>query len=185
MIKDIIEDARKRMGKSVDSFRADLARLRTGRAQPSLLEHIMVNYYGTPTPLAQTASISVEDARTLVVTAWDRGAIDAVEKAIRDAGLGLNPNTAGTVIRVPLPPLTEERRRDLIKVLNKEAEQAKVAVRNVRRDAIAHIKELLKAKDITTDDERRGEDQAQKITDENVKKIDEIVAAKEREMMAV
>lgn len=185
MIKDIIEDARKRMGKSVDSFRADLARLRTGRAQPSLLEHIMVNYYGTSTPLAQTASISVEDARTLVVTAWDRGAIDAVEKAIRDAGLGLNPNTAGTVIRVPLPPLTEERRRDLIKVLNKEAEQAKVAVRNVRRDAIVHIKELLKAKDITTDDERRGEEQAQKITDENVKKIDEIVAAKEREMMAV
>ena len=125
------------------------------------------------------------DARTLVVTAWDRGAIDAVEKAIRDAGLGLNPNTAGTVIRVPLPPLTEERRRDLIKILNKEAEQAKVAVRNIRRDAIAHIKELLKAKDITSDDERKGEEQAQKVTDEHVKKIDEVVAAKEREMMAV
>jgi len=185
MIKDIIEDARKRMGKSVDSFRSDLARLRTGRAQPSLIEHIMVNYYGTPTPLPQCASVSVEDARTLVVTAWDRGAIDAVEKAIRDSGLGLNPNTAGTVIRVPLPPLTEERRRDLIKILNKEAEQAKVAVRNIRRDAIAHIKELLKAKDITSDDERKGEEQAQKITDEHVKKIDEIVAAKEREMMAV
>ena len=185
MIKDIIEDARKRMGKSVDSFRSDLARLRTGRAQPSLIEHIMVNYYGTPTPLPQCASVSVEDARTLVVTAWDRGAIDAVEKAIRDSGLGLNPNTAGTVIRVPLPPLTEERRKDLIKILNKEAEQAKVAVRNIRRDAIAHIKELLKAKDITSDDERKGEEQAQKITDEHVKKIDEIVAAKEREMMAV
>ena len=185
MIKDIIEDARKRMGKSVDSFRSDLARLRTGRAQPSLIEHIMVNYYGTPTPLPQCASVSVEDARTLVVTAWDRGAIDAVEKAIRDAGLGLNPNTAGTVIRVPLPPLTEERRRDLIKILNKEAEQAKVAVRNIRRDAIAHVKELLKAKDITADDERKGEEQAQKITDEHVRKIDEIVAAKEREMMAV
>ncbi|MBK6658478.1 MAG: ribosome recycling factor [Proteobacteria bacterium] len=185
MIKDIIEDARKRMGKSVDSFRSDLARLRTGRAQPSLIEHIMVNYYGTPTPLPQCASVSVEDARTLVVTAWDRGAIDAVEKAIRDSGLGLNPNTAGTVIRVPLPPLTEERRKDLIKILNKEAEQAKVAVRNIRRDANAHIKELLKAKDITSDDERKGEDQAQKITDEHVKKIDEIVAAKEREMMAV
>ncbi len=185
MIKDIIEDARKRMGKSVDSFRSDLARLRTGRAQPSLIEHIMVNYYGTSTPLPQCASVSVEDARTLVVTAWDRGAIDAVEKAIRDSGLGLNPNTAGTVIRVPLPPLTEERRRDLIKILNKEAEQAKVAVRNIRRDAIAHIKELLKAKDITSDDERKGEEQVQKITDEHVKKIDEIVAAKEREMMAV
>ena len=173
------------MGKSVDSFRSDLARLRTGRAQPSLIEHIMVNYYGTPTPLPQCASVSVEDARTLVVTAWDRGAIDAVEKAIRDSGLGLNPNTAGTVIRVPLPPLTEERRRDLIKILNKEAEQAKVAVRNIRRDAIAHVKELLKAKDITADDERKGEEQAQKITDEHVRKIDEIVAAKEREMMAV
>ena len=185
MIKDIIEDARTRMGKSVDSFRSDLARLRTGRAQPSLIEHIMVNYYGTSTPLPQCASVSVEDARTLVVTAWDRGAIDAVEKAIRDAGLGLNPNTAGTVIRVPLPPLTEERRRDLIKILNKEAEQAKVAVRNIRRDAIAHIKELLKAKDITSDDERKGEEQAQKVTDEHVRKIDEVVAAKEREMMAV
>ena len=185
MITDIIEDARKRMGKSVDSFRSDLARLRTGRAQPSLIEHITVNYYGTQTPLPQCASVSVEDARTLVVTAWDRGAIEAVEKAIRDSGLGLNPNTAGTVIRVPLPPLTEERRRDLIKVLNKEAEQAKVAVRNIRRDAIAHIKELLKAKDITADDERKGEEQAQKITDEHVRKIDEIVAAKEREMMAV
>ena len=185
MIKDIIEDARKRMGKSVDSFRSDLARLRTGRAQPSLIEHIMVNYYGTSTPLPQCASVSVEDARTLVVTAWDRGAIDAVEKAIRDSGLGLNPNTAGTVIRVPLPPLTEERRRDLIKILHKEAEQAKVAVRNIRRDAISHIKELLKAKDITSDDERKGEEQAQKVTDEHVKKIDEVVAAKEREMMAV
>jgi ribosome recycling factor len=185
MIKDIIEDARKRMGKSVDSFRSDLARLRTGRAQPSLIEHIMVNYYGTPTPLPQCASVSVEDARTLVVTAWDRGAIDAVEKAIRDSGLGLNPNSAGTVIRVPLPPLTEERRRDLIKILNKEAEQAKVAVRNIRRDAIAHVKELLKAKDISTDDERKGEEQAQKVTDEHIRKIDEIVAAKEREMMAV
>ena len=159
--------------------------LGTGRAQPSLIEHIMVNYYGTSTPLPQCASVSVEDARTLVVTAWDRGAIEAVEKAIRDSGLGLNPNSAGSVIRVPLPPLTEERRRDLIKILNKEAEQAKVAVRNVRRDAIAHVKELLKAKDITTDDERKGEEQAQKITDEHVRKIDEIVAAKEREMMAV
>ena len=185
MIKDIIEDARKRMGKSVEAFRGDLSRLRTGRAHPSLLEHIMVNYYGNPTPLPQTASVTVEDARTLIVTAWDRGMSDAVEKAIRDSNLGLNPSAAGTVIRVPLPALTEERRRDLIKVLHKEAEQTKVAVRNIRRDAIAHIKDLLKAKDITADDERRGEEQAQKATDENVKKIDEIVASKEREMMAV
>lgn len=185
MIKDIIDDARSRMGKSVEAFRSDLQRLRTGRAHPSLLEHVMVNYYGNPTPLPQTASVTVEDARTLIVTAWDRGMSDAVEKAIRDSNLGLNPSGAGTVIRVPLPPLTEERRRDLIKVLHKEAEQAKVAVRNIRRDAIQHIKDLLKAKDITTDDERRGEEQAQKITDENVRKIDEITAAKEKEMMAV
>jgi len=185
MVKDIIDDARKRMTKSVESFRSDLARLRTGRAHPSLLEHVMVNYYGNPTPLPQTASITIEDPRTLTVTAWDRGMSDAIEKAIRDSDLGLNPSSAGAVIRVPLPALTEERRRDLIKVLNKEAEQAKVAVRNIRRDAIAHVKELLKAKDITTDDERRAEDQVQKITDENVKKIDEVASAKEREMMAV
>jgi ribosome recycling factor len=185
MVKDIIDDARKRMGKSVESFRSELARLRTGRAHPSLLDHIMVNYYGTPTPLAQTASVAVEDPRTLMVTAWDRNAVDAIGKAILESDLGLNPVIAGTVLRIPLPPLTEERRRDLIKVLKSEGEHARVAVRNVRRDAIAHIKELMKKKAISTDDERRGEEQAQKITDENVKRIDEIVAAKEREMLEV
>lgn len=185
MVKDIIEDARKRMGKSVDSFRSDLSRLRTGRAHTGLLEHIMVNYYGNPTPLTQTASVAVEDSRTLVVTVWDRSAVDAIERAILESDLGLNPITAGTVIRIPLPALTEERRKELVKVLKSEAEQAKVAVRNIRRDAIAQIKELMKAKDITTDDERRGEESAQKITDENIKKIDEIVAAKEQEMLAV
>lgn len=185
MIKDIIDDARKRMGKSVEAFRSDLSRLRTGRAHPSLLEHVMVNYYGTPTPITQTANIAIEDARTLTVTAWDRSAVEAIGKAILESDLGLNPAIAGTVLRIPLPPLTEERRRDLIKVLNREAEQAKVAVRNVRRDAIGRIKDLAKAKEISTDDERRGEEQAQKITDENVKRIDEIVAAKEREMLEV
>ena len=185
MVKDIIEDARKRMGKSVDSFRSDLARLRTGRAHTGLLEHIMVNYYGNPTPLTQTASVAVEDARTLVVTAWDRNSVDAIERAILESDLGLNPATAGTVMRIPLPALTEERRKELVKVLKSEAEQAKVAVRNIRRDAIAHIKELLKAKDITTDDERRGEESAQKVTDESIRKIDEIVSAKEQEMLAV
>lgn len=185
MIKDIIEDARKRMGKSVDAFRTDLARLRTGRAHPSLLDHIMVNYYGTPTPLNQTANVSVEDARTLTLTVWDRGAIEAVEKAILESNLGLNPNSAGAVIRIPLPALTEERRRDLIKVLKGEAEQAKVAVRNIRRDAITQFKELVKAKEISTDEERRAEEQAQKLTDEHVKKIDDIVAAKEKDMMEV
>ena len=185
MIKDIIEDARKRMGKSVDAFRTDLARLRTGRAHPSLLDHIMVNYYGTPTPLNQTANVSVEDARTLILTVWDRGAIEAVEKAILESNLGLNPNSAGAVIRIPLPALTEERRRDLIKVLKGEAEQAKVAVRNIRRDAITQFKELVKTKGISTDEERRAEEQAQKLTDEHVKKIDDIVAAKEKDMMEV
>lgn len=185
MVKDIIEDARKRMGKSVEALRTDLSRLRTGRAHPSLLDHIMVNYYGTPTPLAQTANIAIEDARTLTVTAWDRSAVEAIGKAILESDLGLNPAIAGTVMRIPLPALTEERRRDLIKVLKSEAEQAKVAVRNIRRDAIAHIKELTKAKEISTDEERRGEEQAQKITDESVKRIDEIAAAKEREMLEV
>ena len=185
MVNDIIEDARKRMSKSVEAFRSDLTRLRTGRAHPSLLDHIMVKYYGNPTPLNQTANVSIEDARTLAVTVWDRGAINAVEKAIMESNLGLNPITAGTVIRIPLPALTEERRRDLIKVLKAEAEQAKVAVRNIRRDAITQFKELVKAKDISTDEERRAEDLAQKLTDENVKKIDDIVAAKEKDMMEV
>jgi ribosome recycling factor len=185
MVKDIIEDARKRMGKSVDALKSDLSRLRTGRAHPSLLEHITVNYYGTPTPLAQTANIAVEDARTLTVTAWDRGIIDAIGKAILESNLGLNPAIAGTVIRIPLPPLNEERRRELIKVLKSECEQAKVAVRNIRRDAIAQIKELTKGKQISSDDERRGEEQAQKITDESIKRIDEVAHAKEREMLEV
>ncbi len=185
MIKDILDDARTRMGKSVDAFRADLSRLRTGRAHPSLIEHINVKYYGNLTPITQTANVAVEDARTLTVTAWDRSMIEAIGKAIMESGLGLNPIVAGTVIRIPLPPLTEERRRDLIKVLKSEAEQAKVAVRNIRRDAIARLKEMTKSKELSTDDERRGEEQTQKLTDENVKRIDEIVAAKEREMLEV
>jgi len=185
MIDDIIEDARERMGKSVESFRSDLTRLRTGRAHPSLLDHVMVNYYGTPTPLNQTANVSVEDARTLTLTVWDRSAIDAVEKAIHESNLGLNPNTAGSVIRIPLPALTEERRRDLIKVLKGEAEQARVAVRNIRRDALGQFKDLVKSKDISEDDERRAQEVAQKITDEAVKRIDDIVADKEKEMLEV
>lgn len=185
MINEIIGDARERMGKSVESFRTDLSRLRTGRAHPSLLDHVMVKYYGNPTPLPQTANVSVEDARTLTVTAWDKTTVEAIEKAIHESNLGLNPSTAGTVIRIPLPALTEERRKDLVKVLKSEAEQAKVAIRNIRRDAIGQMKELSKAKDISQDDERRGEDMAQKITDENVRKIDEIVATKEAEMLEV
>jgi ribosome recycling factor len=185
MIDNIIKDARGRMGKSVESFRGDLTRLRTGRAHPSLLDHVMVNYYGNPTPLPQTANVGLEDARTLLVTAWDKTTVDAIERAILESNLGLNPNTAGTVIRIPLPALTEERRKQLIKVLKGEAEQAKVAVRNIRRDAIGQFKELTKAKEMSSDDERRGDEAAQKITDEHVKKVDEIVAAKEREMLEV
>ncbi len=185
MVKDILDDARSRMGKSVESYRSDLARLRTGRAHPSLLDHITVNYYGNPTPLAQAANVAVEDSRTLSITVWDKTMVEPIEKAILESNLGLNPNTAGTVIRIPLPPLTEERRKELIKVLRGEAEQAKVAVRNIRRDAIGQIKDLTKAKDISEDDERRGEDQAQKLTDEHVKQIDDITAQKEQEMMEV
>lgn len=185
MTDNVISAAQKRMGKSVESFRGDLGRLRTGRAHPSLLDHIMVNYYGNPTPLPQTANVSVEDARTLTVTAWDKTTVDAIEKAILESNLGLNPNTAGTVMRIPLPALTEERRKQLIKVLKGEAEQAKIAVRNIRRDVIGRLKDMTKAKEISEDDERRAEERAQKITDEHVKKIDDIVAVKEKEMLEV
>jgi ribosome recycling factor len=185
MTKEIIKDAQERMRKSVESFRNDLTRLRTGRAHPSLLDHIMVNYYGSPTPLTQTATVSAEDARTLNVSVWDKSAVEGVEKAILESNLGLNPNTSGTVIRIPLPPLNEERRKELVKVLKNEGEQAKVAVRNVRRDAITKLKELVKNKDISEDDERKGAENAQGITDKSVADIDEIVSLKEREMLEI
>ena len=185
MVKDIADDAESRMGKSVKSFQSDLTRLRTGRAHPSLLEHVTVDYYGTRTPITQTANVAVEDARTLTVTAWDKTMVDAIEKAILESDLGLNPATAGMVIRIPLPALTEERRKELIKVIKHEAEQAKVAVRNIRRDAISHMKDLVKGKEISKDDEHRGEDVVQKLTDEHVAKIDEIVAGKEKETLEI
>lgn len=185
MVKDIADDAKSRMGKSVKSFRSDLTRLRTGRAHPSLLDHVTVDYYGTRTPITQTANVAVEDARTLTVTAWDKTMVDAIEKAILESDLGLNPATAGMVIRIPLPALTEERRKELIKVIKHEAEQAKVAVRNIRRDAISHMKDLVKEKEISKDDEHRGEDVVQKLTDEHVAKIDEIVADKEKETLEI
>lgn len=184
-IKNITEDASVRMGKSVDSFKSDLTRLRTGRAHPSLLDHIAVDYYGSLTPITQTANVAVEDARTLSVTAWDQSMVEKIEKAILESDLGLNPSTAGAVIRIPLPPLTEERRKELIKLIKNEAEQAKVAVRNIRRDAISNMKELTKSKEISEDDERRGDGIIQKITDEHVKKVDEIVVVKEQELLAV
>jgi ribosome recycling factor len=185
MHDEILNDARDRMGKSVDSFASDLSRLRTGRAQTGLIDHLSVTYYGASTPLGQVGNVGVEDARTLSVTVWDRSMIESVEKAILESNLGLNPVTAGNVIRIPLPALTEERRKSLIKILKSEAEQARVAVRNIRRDAIAHFKGLAKSKEISEDDVRRGEEQAQKATDEFVGKIDEIVAHKEREMLEV
>jgi ribosome recycling factor len=184
-VKTITADATIRMGKSVESFKTDLTRLRTGRAHPSLLDHVTVDYYGNQTPITQTANVAVEDARTLSVTVWDQSMVEAIEKAILESDLGLNPSTAGTVIRIPLPPLTEDRRKELIKLIKNEAEQTKVAVRNIRRDAISHIKTITKSKEISKDDERRADGVIQKITDEHVSKIDEIVAAKEQELLEV
>ena len=185
MIDDVIKDASTRMDKTIESFRQELAKMRTGRAHPSLLDHIRVDYYGTETPVTQAASVNVEDARTLSITPWDKSMVSVIEKAILESDLGLNPNTAGTVIRIPLPPLTEERRKDLIKVVRAEAEQARVAIRNIRRDANHTLKELVKEKEISEDDERRAEDSVQKITDGHVKKIDALLADKEAEMMEV
>lgn len=185
MIKDVIDDAKRRMGKSIESFKGDLSRVRTGRAHPSLLEHIMVNYYGTDTPLGQAASVSIEDSRTLTVMAWDAGLVSLIEKAILESDLGLNPSTAGTVIRVPIPALTEERRKSLVKLLKAEAEKTKVAVRNIRRDSISKIKDLKKAKSVSEDEERSGDALMQKLTDLHVKIIDEVVSNKEKEILEI
>lgn len=185
MINDILKDSKSRMEKSVDALKNQLSKIRTGRAHPSLLDGISVSYYGADTPLKQCANVSVEDARTLMITVFDRSLIQAVEKAILSSDLGLNPVTAGTSMRIPLPPLTEERRRDLVKVVRGEAEGARVAVRNIRRDANADLKALLKEKEISEDDERRAGDEIQKLTDAFVKKVDEVLAVKEKELMEV
>jgi ribosome recycling factor len=185
MIDDIKKDAASRMGKCVENFQSDLKKLRTGRAHPSLIENLKVDYYGTDTPLKQVANISVEDARTLVVSPWEKSMVQAIEKAIHKSELGLNPVSAGTVIRLPLPPLTEERRRDITKVVRADAENARVAVRNVRRDVIADVKEALKEKLITQDDEKKAETDIQKLTDKYVGDIDAQLAAKEKEILQV
>lgn len=185
MIDDIIKDSKVRMEKSVDALKTQLSKIRTGRAHPSLLDGIQVSYYGADTPLRQVANVSIEDARTLAITVFDRSLTAAVEKAIMASDLGLNPMSAGTIIRVPLPALTEERRKDLVKVVRAEAENGRVAVRNIRRDANADLKTLLKDKAIGEDDERRAADDVQKVTDTFVKKIDEVLAEKERELMEV
>lgn len=185
MINEIKSDAKDRMNKSVDSLKSQLSKIRTGRAQPALLDGIQVEYYGSATPLRQVANVTAEDARTLAVTVFDRSLIQAVEKAIMTSDLGLNPSSAGTTIRVPLPPLTEERRKDLIKLVRGEAEQGRVAVRNVRRDCNNDLKALLKDKEITEDDDRRAQEEIQKLTDGFIKTIDDVLAAKEKELMEI
>jgi ribosome recycling factor len=185
MLADIKKDAKTRMDKTLDSLRAELAKIRTGRAHPSLLEHVHVDYYGAEVPISQAANVSVEDSRTLAVTAWDKNMVGKIEKAIMTSDLGLNPATAGTVIRVPLPALTEERRGELSRIVHGEGEQAKVAVRNIRRDANHHIKDLLKEKQITEDDQRRAESEIQQLTDQHVERIDAMVAEKEKELMEI
>lgn len=184
-VDTVKKDAESRMIKSVEALKLELAKIRTGRAHPGLLEQVRVDYYGTKTPLNQLANVSVGDARTLTVTPYDKGAMQSVEKAIRDSDLGLNPVSAGQVIRVPLPPLTEERRRELGKHVHKEGENAKVAIRNVRRDSNQHLKELLKKKLITEDEDKRAEDAVQKFTDRYIADIDKLVAAKESEIMQI
>jgi ribosome recycling factor len=185
MLDDIKKDARERMTKCVQTFQTDMKKLRTGRAHPSLIEHLKVDYYGTDTPLNQVANIAVEDGRTLVVSPWEKAMVQPIEKAIHKSDLGLNPMTAGTIIRIPMPPLTEERRRDITKVLRQDAEGARVAVRNVRRDVMSDIKDLLKEKLISQDDEKRAEAEVQKLTDQHVADIEKHLAAKEKEVMQI
>ncbi len=185
MINDVTKDAEGRMAKCVEALRLDLVKIRTGRAHPSLLDHIRVNYYGNEVPIKQVANVTAEDARTLAVAPWEKTMISAVEKAILQSDLGLNPNTAGSVIRVPIPPLTEERRRDLIKVARAEAEQGRVAIRNIRREANSEMKEMVKEKMISEDDERRGQELIQKLTDKYVKEVDQVLEEKEKDLMAI
>jgi len=185
VINEIKVDAQERMEKSVEALKNNLSKVRTGRAHPSLLSGITVEYYGAPTPLNQIANVIAEDARTLAITVFDKELTQAVEKAIMMSDLGLNPMSAGTVIRVPLPPLTEERRRDLVKIVRGEAENGRVAIRNIRRDANSDLKGLLKEKEISEDEDRKAQEDIQKITDAAVKSVDEVLAAKEKELMEV
>ena len=185
MLNEIKKDADTRMDKSVAALRQELTKLRTGRAHTSLLDHITVEYYGSEVPLNQCANVNVEDPRTLAVTPWEKTMVQPIEKAIQNSDLGLNPASAGIVIRVPLPPLTEERRKDMIKLVRHEAEAGRVAVRNIRRDAIHDIKELMKEKMIGEDDEHRAEDEIQTLTDRHVADIDKVLADKENELMEI
>ncbi len=185
MINDLLQQAEKRMQKSVDTLKVDFSKIRTGRAHSSLLDNVKVPYYGNDTPLGQVANVIVDDPRCLLVTPWEKTLAPAIEKAIRDADLGLNPSSMGSNIRVPVPLLTEERRRDLTRVVKHEAENARVAIRNIRRDSNAQIKEWLKEKDINEDDDKRAHDRIQKLTDKYITEIDKVLALKETELMAV
>ena len=185
MIEDLIKDADLRMGKSIDSLKQEMNKIRTGRAHPSLLDGISVSYYGSDVPLNQTANVTVGDARTLNVVAFDKSAIPEIEKAILNSGLGLNPVTAGETMRIPLPPLTEERRKDLTKVVRAEGEKCRVAIRNIRRDVNQSFKDLLKEKEISEDDDRKAEERVQKVTDTRIQEVEQVVTDKEKEVMEI
>ncbi len=185
MIDEILEDADTRMQKTIEVLKTELTKIRTGRASASLLDHISVEYYGSEVPLSQVANISVEDARTLSVTPWEKPMVQEIEKAIMTSDLGLNPMSAGTVIRVPVPPLTEERRRDLVKIVKNEAENTRIAIRNIRRDANSDFKSLEKEKEISEDDERRAQDRIQKLTDRYIKEVEVVLDKKEQDLMAI
>jgi ribosome recycling factor len=185
MINDIKQDADKRMNKAVDVLRNEMSKIRTGRATTGILDHVQVDYYGSMTPLNQVANVAISDSRTLMVTPWEKAMVQAVEKAILNADLGLNPATSGSAIRVPMPPLTEERRKEMIRVVRGEAEQGRVSIRNIRRDANNQLKELVKEKEISEDDERRANDLIQKLTDQHVVEIDKVLADKEKDLMEI
>jgi len=185
MIAEVKKNAEQKMRKTVEALKTDLAKVRTGRAHTGLLDHIVVDYYGTPTPIAQVANVNLLDARTIGVSPWEKKMASVIEKAIRDSDLGLNPATVGETVRVPMPALTEERRKELTKVVRHEGENARVAVRNVRRDAIHHLKELLKQKKVAEDEERRAQDDVQKLTDRSIAEIDKLLQQKEADLMAV
>jgi len=184
-IADVKSNAQQKMNKSIDTLKADLAKVRTGRAHPGILDHVQVDYYGTPTLISQVANVTLLDARTISVQPWEKKMMAAVERAIRDSGLGLNPSSQGEIIRVPTPPLTEERRKEMVKVVKSEGEDAKIAVRNIRRDANESLKKLLKDKVCSEDDERRAQDEVQKLTDKFVTDIDKLLADKEKEVLTV
>lgn len=185
MINDIKKSAEQKMQKSVEALKTDLGKVRTGRAHTGILDHVTVDYYGSPTPINQVANLTLVDSRTIGVAPYEKKMAAAIEKAIRDSDLGLNPSSVGDIVRVPMPALTEERRKDLIKVVRGEAENSRVAVRNIRRDANTHLKDLLKEKEISEDDERRAQDEIQKLTDKYIAEVDKVLQAKEADLMAI